>query len=157
MSATPVIRYSPVRYRFYTATTAVLGMSLCAYGVTRGETTSGFVGIAVLIFLALLLRGVIDRVRVGGVALAREGDVLVGGELRRPLPANGTEFEMVPNWQGGWVLVLRHGDTRVRLRGDGGGWKIDGRRRVTKELLERVLLEMGLTRESSHVRPGSPS
>ena len=156
MIGTPVIRYSPARYRFFTATTAVLGVSLCAYGVARGETKTGLAGIAILMFLALLLRGVIDRLRIGGVALAREGEVLVGGELRRALPAKGTEFEIVPNWEGGWVLVLRHGDVHVRLRGDRGGWKIDGQRRVTKEVLEQVLLEMGLTRGSSHTQSSSP-
>jgi hypothetical protein len=146
VDARPVIRYSSVRYRIYIGLGAIVGISLCVYGLARADLTSAVAGFSIVVFTAVLLHSVRDRLRSGGMALGREGDVLVGGELKRPFPANDTEFEVVKGWEGGWAVVLHHGEASVRLPGDGGGWAIEGEHAASRKAVERALLEMGLSR-----------
>ena len=77
----------------------------------------------------------------------RDGDVLIGGELKRPLPAADATFAIESDHQGSWVIVLSVGsEDPVRL--SAGGWALDGERFVTKKVAEQALLGMGLTRRA---------
>jgi hypothetical protein len=119
--------------------------AVLAYGI--GKASVGVIagGCAGLVFVALFARGVRDRLRGGRIALMRDGDQLVGGELPRPLPFAGTTFAIESDRQGSWVIVLEAGNgERVRL--SAGGWAFDGERFVTRKVAERGLEGMGLTR-----------
>jgi hypothetical protein len=116
-----------------------------AYGVASASTAAIAGSCLGLVFVALFARGVRDRLRGGGIALMRDGDLLVGGELKRPLPLAGTTFAIESDHEGSWVIVLDAGSgERVRL--SAGGWALDGERFVTRKVAERGLLDMGLTR-----------
>lgn len=141
-SASPVIRYSSARYRLVIALGLLLVAPLLTYGVAQDQTLALGPGLMGVLLLGLFTLGVRDKLRGNGVALAREGDALVGGELERPLPIAGTSFEIVTDYEGGWVIVLRHGDATVRL--GAGGWAVDGERLVTKAVAEQMLLALGL-------------
>ena len=105
------------------------------------------VAVVGLVLVALFALGVKDRLRGGGVALAREGDVLTGGELKRPLPVAGTTFAIDADYEGSWIIVLRTSEgTTARL--SPGGWALEGERFVSKAVAERALLEMGLVRHN---------
>ncbi len=104
---------------------------------------AGAVGLA---FSALFARGARDRLRGDRIALMRDGDVLIGGELQRPLPASDATFAIESDHQGSWVIVLNAGsEDPVRL--SAGGWALDGERFVTFKVAEQALLGMGLTRQ----------
>jgi hypothetical protein len=99
------------------------------------------------VVVALFARGARDRLRGGRIALRRDGDLLVGHELKRPLPLAGTTFAIESDHEGSWVIVLDAGSgERVRL--SAGGWALDGERFVTRKVAERGLLDMGLTRRA---------
>ncbi len=137
--AIPVFRYSPLRYRLIIA----LGLLVFGGAVALG-VTAAVVG---LVLVALFALGVKDRLRGGGVALAREGDVLIGGELRRPLPVAGTTFAIEAVNEGTWIIVLRGSEGKA-VRLSPGGWALEGERFVTKPVAERALLGMGLSRQN---------
>jgi hypothetical protein len=138
----PVIRYSPTAY-------AVLGAAwLGAGGVLVGGLVSGVValtvaGAASIVFMALFTRSTLAKLRSGRPVLTREGDRLVGDALRTPLPVAGTTYEIATDYEGGWVVVLRHGGATLRLAP--GGWRIDGERRATREAVARALEQLGLS------------
>jgi hypothetical protein len=142
----PVIRYSPWRYLAVVATgLACFGLAL-VYGALQGEAVAIAVGVAGLLLVGLFTLGVKDKLRDPGPALARDGDLLVGGELRRALPIAETTFEIVPDNRGSWVIVLRSPQETVRLAA--GGWRIAGERRVSKAVAERALMQLGLARRT---------
>ncbi len=136
--AIPVFRYSPLRYWLVIAVGLVVFGGAVALGVT--------VAVVGLVLVGLFTLGVRNRLRGGGVALAREGDVLVGGELKRPLPVAGTTFAIEADNEGSWVIVLRGSEGSVRL--SPGGWALEGERFVSRAVAERALLGMGLTRHN---------
>jgi hypothetical protein len=143
MQPAPVARYSPVRYRVAIAIGALTAGAVLAWGASTGAPAAAAGGGAGLLFVTLFARAVWEKARGGGCALARDGDLLVGGELERPLPVDGTTFEIKSDYEGGWVIVLRHGDKTVRL--GAGGWTTDRERLVTRGGAERLLLDLGLT------------
>jgi hypothetical protein len=116
-----------------------------AYGIASSSAGAIAGGCAGLVFVALFARGVRDRLRGGGVALTRDGELLIGGELKRPLPLAGTTFAFESDHEGSWVIVL-HAGSGERVRLSAGGWALEGERFVTKNVAERALLGMGLTR-----------
>jgi hypothetical protein len=122
----------------------VFGAAL-AYGVVSSSTGAIATGCAGLVFAALFARGVRERLRGGGIALRRDGELLVGGELKRPLPVAATTFAIESDHEGSWVIVLQ-AQSGERARLSAGGWALDGERFVTRKVAERALLGMGLTR-----------
>jgi hypothetical protein len=125
----------------------LVSASLLAYGVIHGETTGVVGGSVSLLVVGLFALGVRHKVRGNAVALAREGDFLVGGELERPLSIADTTFEIVTDYEGSWVVVLCSGDAKIRL--GAGGWTAAGERSVTKAAADRLLLALGLKRRCS--------
>jgi hypothetical protein len=142
INVAPIIYYSPGRYRLVVAIGMLLTASWLAYGITQSQAIDIASGIAGLLLVGLFARGIKGKLRYTGIALAREGDLLVGGELDRPLPVSETTFEIVSDYRGSWVIVLRSRDATTRL--GAGGWRIEGERFVTKKVAERVLLALGL-------------
>ena len=121
--------------------------ALLVYGLAAAASWAIAAGAAGLVFVALFARGVWERLRGGRIALMRDGDVLIGGELKRPLPAADATFAIESDHQGSWVIVLSAGsEDPVRL--SAGGWALDGERFVTKKVAEQALLGMGLTRRA---------
>lgn len=115
---------------------------MLVYGVTAGAAIAIAAGAGGLLFVGLFARGTKDKVLGRGPALARDGDLLVGGELAAPLPIAATTFEIATDYEGGWVIVLRAPGVTKRLAA--GGWNVDGKR-VTKRDAQRVLRALGLT------------
>lgn len=146
INANPIIRYSPIRYRVVITIGLLLAVSLLGYGVAQGQTIGLVGGFASLLLVGLFTLGVRDKLRDSGIALAREGDLLVGGELDRPLSIRETTFEIVSDYQGSWVVVLRNRDATIRL--GAGGWRVEGERFVTKAVAERALIALGLKRRA---------
>src|SRR2546423_809048 len=144
MVPAPVVRYSPVRYRLVIAVGLLCVGGVLTWGVADRVPPAIAAGSAGLLFVALFARAVWGKIRGGGCALAREGDVLVGSELDGPLPIAGTTFEIESDYEGGWVIVLRRHDVTVRL--GAGGWTTDRERFVTRAGAEQLLLDLGLTR-----------
>jgi hypothetical protein len=142
----PTIRYSPVRYRLLIGMGVVAALTLLAYGVARAGVVYTATGVGGLLLVGLCAYGVKDRLRTAGIALAREGDFLIGGELNQPLPVGETTFEIVSDYNGSWVIVLRHQERTVRL--GAGGWKIDGVGFATRARAERALVALGLSRHT---------
>jgi hypothetical protein len=138
----PVVEYSPARYGAIIAIGLLIAGAVLVYGVTSGDTIAIAAGAVGLLFVGLFARGTKDKVLGRGPALAREGDLLVGGELAAPLPVSATTFEIATDYEGGWVIILRAPGVKKRLAA--GGWNVDGKR-VTKRDAERVLVAMGLT------------
>ena len=139
----PVARYASGRYRAAIAAGALCAGGLLVWGAAGGATAVAAAGAVGLLFVALFARATWDKASRGGCALARQGDLLVGGELARPLPVAGTTFEIASDHDGGWVIVLRHPSQTVRL--GAGGWTTDRERFVTRAGAERLLLDLGLT------------
>jgi hypothetical protein len=67
----------------------------------------------------------------------------VGDALRRPLPIAGTTYEIATDYEGSWVVVLRHDGETLRLAP--GGRRIDGERRATRDGVARALEQLGLS------------
>ena len=44
----------------------------------------------------------------------------MGGELREPIKVEGTTFQLVSDYEGGWVIVLHSESSKTRL--SPGGW-----------------------------------
>jgi len=142
MDSNMIIRYSPVRYRIVIAVGLLLATVLLAYGVVKGGVISITIGLAGMLFVGLFARGVRRKLSGGALALARDGELLVGGELNQPLPISQTTFEIVSDYEGSWIIVLRCQGATTRL--GAGGWRIDGQRFVTKAVAERALLAFDL-------------
>jgi hypothetical protein len=138
----PVIYYSAVAYRVAGATGLVVVCALLAYGIVKGQPLNIAAGVAVLLVVGIVRHAYRRKLRGGAVALAREGDFLVGGELPHPLPISATTFDVVPDHQGSWLVVLRSGDDTIRLAP--GGWKLPSKRIVDQAAATHVLLALGL-------------
>jgi len=139
---TPVVLYSPLRYWIAILVCVLFGLSMLVYGSSEHRGLMIATGAACLLFAGLFWLGVRTKLSGGGPALARDGEFLFGGELRRPLPVAATTFEIQPDNEGSWIVVLRSGDATIRLAA--GGWRIEGERFFTKAVAERVLLDLGL-------------
>jgi len=145
MDTEPVIEYSPWRF----LTVAALGLcvtgAMLAVGLLSGSAVltaaAAFGFVVAVLFAASSLR----RLRGGEPALLRRGTMLVGGELREPLPVSGTTFEVTTDNQGGWMIVLRpQAGRKVVLQP--GGWTID-RRPVRRDDAAAAMLRLGLTQQ----------
>jgi hypothetical protein len=135
-----------VRYRLGIAAGLLFGAALLAYGVAQRQAVSGGIGLGTFVLVALVGLGFRGKMRDGVPALAREGEWLVGGELREPLLVRETTFEIADASVGGWMIVLRNRHSTVRL--SVGGWRLDGERFVTKAVAKRVLLAFGLKQQT---------
>jgi hypothetical protein len=136
----PVIYYSALAYRLAGATGLVVACALLAYGIVQGQALNVAAGLAVVVVVGIFRHR--RKPRGGAVALAREGDLLVGGELPHPLPISETTFDMVPDHQGSWLVLLRSGHDTIRLAP--GGWKLRSKRIVDQAAARQVLLALGL-------------
>ena len=145
-NGTPTIRYSRATYGAGIATGLLVAILLLVFGVAYHQSVSAIEGLAVLLFVGVFALGVKHKLASRRVALAREGDLLVGSELKRPLPVSETTFEIVSDYEGGWGVVLRVRDETIALRA--GGWKVEGERFVTKAIAERTLLALGLKQQA---------
>lgn len=145
-SASPIVRYSSARYRLVIALGLLVAVSSLTFGVEQDQAIALAAGLVSVLFVGLFTLGVRDKLWGNRVALARDGALLVGGELDRPLPIAETTFEIATDYEGGWVIVLRHGDATVRL--GAGGWTVTGERLVTKAAADRMLLALGLQRRA---------
>ena len=95
--------------------------AVLVYGLAAASPGAIAGGAAGLVFAALLARGVWDRLRGGRIALMRDGDVLIGGELERPLPAADATFAIESDHQGSWVIVLSAGSEDPCASAPAGG------------------------------------
>jgi hypothetical protein len=139
----PVINYSRARYVLMLAAAFVIAVPMSIYSISKGQAVAivgGFIGLLVATLCAL---GALHTLRKDGPALAREGDLLVGNELERPLPISQTTFEIVLAPEKNWYIILRSGDVKKRLYT--GGWKLEGHHSVTKAVATQALLDLGLT------------
>ncbi len=141
--AVPAIRYAAGRYRLIVLLGLVLTGGLLADGIMRADGALVVAAIAGLVLVALFGYSARAKLRPSAVALAREGELLVGGELSQPLMVAQTTFEVVPDHQGSWVIVLSGPEGTTRL--GAGGWRVEGERLFTRAVAERALVELGLT------------
>ena len=139
---TRVIEYSPARYRLIIGAGAAIAATALIAGLASGTAGAIAAGAGGLLLVALYWRGVSRKLR-GGVALAREGDLLVGGELPHPLPIAGTTYRIASDHGGSWIIELHAPGEVVRL--GAGGWRVRGARFVTRAVAERALRDLGLT------------
>jgi hypothetical protein len=138
----PVVYYSPVRYRAITAAGGLFGLVLIAYGLQTAGPLTAAVGVATLLLAIAFGYASRTKLRGNAIALTREGDNLVGGELRRALPVDGATFELPTDYQGAWTIVLRTPERAVRL--GAGGWRAADKGHVTRELAGEILGALGL-------------
>jgi hypothetical protein len=138
----PVIYYSALAYRVAGATGLVVACALLAYGIVQAQALNVAAGLAVVVVVGIFRHANRRKPRGGAVALAREGDLLVGGELPHPLPISETTFDVVPDYQGSWLVLLRSGDDTIRLAP--GGWKLRSKAIVDQAAARQVLLALGL-------------
>jgi hypothetical protein len=80
--------------------------------------------------------------KTGAVALARRGELLVGGELRAPLDAANTVYELVDTRDGGWLIALHDRDTIHRI--SPSGLRTADGRRLTRPVAEVTLQQLGI-------------
>lgn len=147
----PVIYYSALAHRLAGATGVVVACALLAYGIVQGQALNVAAGLAVLVVVGIFRHANRRKLRGGAVALAREGDFLVGGELPHPLSISETTFDVVPDHQGSWLVVLESGDDTIRLAP--GGWKLRSKRIVDQAAARQVLMALGLRNRARE--PGS--
>lgn len=141
-SARPVIYYSALAYRFAGAAGLVVVCALLAYGLVDRQPLQVAAGLALLVVVGIVRHAARRKLREGAVALAREGDLLVGGDLPHPLPISETTFGLVADHHGSWLVVLESGDDTIRLAP--GGWTLRGKRIVDRAAVRQVLLALGV-------------
>ena len=119
---------------------------LIGWSVRHGSAVGIAGGVVAIVLFVLVARRIEGKLGPEGPALIRAGDVLTGGELRRPLPVPTTTFAVESRGAGRCVIVLRTPEETVRLTTD--GWMTDEAWFVTKPAAERMLIGMGLTRSA---------
>jgi hypothetical protein len=138
----PVIYYSPFRYRIFVILSILIAILMLVFGYVYDQWIFLVGGIFCLLFGILFSLAARSKLRPGTIALTREGDSLVGGELPQPLPIAETTFEINDDYSGSWVVCLYCGDQKIVL--GAGGWKIKGARFFTRAVAERTLSELGI-------------
>ena len=138
----PVIWHSGAAYAVTIAAGWVGAAGAVAAGIAGGVPVLAVAGGVAVVFMALFTRSAVGKLRSGRPALTREGEMLVGDALRTPLPVAGTTYEIRPDHEGGWVVVLHNGGRALRLAP--GGWRIEGER-LTRQSVARVLGQLGLS------------
>ena len=76
------------------------------------------------------------------VALTRQGDLLIGGELPEPLPVAGATFSIVSEREGGWLVLLDAGGRKVRMQAR--AWSLPEGRRPTRSAVGAALTQLGI-------------
>jgi hypothetical protein len=137
-----VIYYFAARYKLAIIVSIILAVILVSYGFINGEWIYLAVGVFCFVFAGLFTMSVKDKIKPGAIALARKGDLLIGNELRNPLPIAETTFEIKSDYEGGWWVILHHNNSSIRL--GAGGWKVADRKLLTKDLVEKIFLSYGL-------------
>ncbi len=127
---------------------AVLGVAIQVWVITQGKFWYLIVLTPVSAMFAFIALSLWREGRTGEVLLARDGDMLVGKVLRRPLigkalreplPAKSASFRL---WLMGARLIL-YRDGRVVSLLALNGWAVDGRR-LRGDRLAQTLVELGL-------------
>lgn len=147
----PVFLYAAGRYRFLFLLCLCLGGLEAAYGLSRGDWLIASIGGIFAGCSALFWLAVRDKIKAGP-ALTREGNMLMGGELPRPIPVEGSRFQIRDDYEGGWIVLLWAGESEFRL--SPGGWTLEeefsgtgkslGARWPTRKMVREALLQLGL-------------
>jgi hypothetical protein len=123
-------------------TSLIVAGIVLAYAVARHNPAGVAAAFGLLVFAGLFAFNVQGKLRDQTVALAREGEVLVGAELNQSLPIAETTFEIVSDYNGSWIVVLRSQSATIRL--SPGGWRMEGTKGPTKYVVVQALRAMGL-------------
>ncbi len=126
----------------------VLGIAIQVWVITQGKFWYLLVLTPVTVMFAFLARCLWREGSTGEVLLQRDGDMLVGKVLRKPLigkslreplPAKSASFRL---WLMGARLILYRDGRMVSLLAS-NGWAVDGQR-LRGEQLAQALVELGL-------------
>lgn len=142
MSDDTAITYSRLSLTLVLATCYSCGLALLAGGIATSQTTATATGAAFTAISLTATWGTRKVYKTGAVALARRGELLVGGELRAPLEAASTVYELVDTRDGAWLIALHQRDTIHRI--SPSGLRTANGRRLTRPVAEATLQQLGI-------------
>jgi hypothetical protein len=142
MTGGTTIDYSPLTLAVTLSASAITALGTLAAGLVTSQATTTAAGAVLTVATIVVTYAARGRFRANAPALARHGELLIGGALRTPLNAADTTYELVSTHDAAWVIVLHHPDGVRRI--SPGGLKVAGSRRFTRAVANDALQRLGL-------------